>query len=224
MKLLIIEDSKRLLRSLSVGLKKQGFSIDAAENGRDGLDFALFNDYDVILLDLMLPGLDGLTVLRKLRASGKQTHILILSARDQVEDRVKGLRLGADDYLVKPFSFDELIARIQTLVRRKYEAKSPEICLGSIVVNTAKKEVLCKGVVVSLTPAEYAILEHLILNRGRVLSKDQLLDAVHDSESYASRNVVEVLVCNLRKKLDTGESDSLIKTRRGYGYLIEKGA
>ena len=224
MKLLIIEDSKRLLRSLSHGLKKYGFSVDAAEDGRDGLDFALFNDYDVILLDLMLPGMDGLTVLRKLRAAGRQTHILILSARDQVDDRIRGLKLGADDYMVKPFSFEELIARVQTLVRRKYEAKSPEISVNEITINTANKEVKCADTVVTLTPGEYAILEHLILNRGRVMSKDQLLDAVHDSESYASRNVVEVLVCNLRKKLDHNGASSIIKTRRGYGYLIEQGA
>jgi DNA-binding response OmpR family regulator len=222
MKVLIIEDSQRLLRSLTHGLKKHGFSVDAAEDGRDGLDFALFNDYDVILLDLMLPGMDGLTILRKLRASGKQT--LILSARDQVDDRIRGLRLGADDYMVKPFSFEELIARIQTLVRRKYVSKSPEISVKDVTVNTAKKEVQRNGNVVVLTPGEYAILEHLILNRGRVLSKDQLLDAVHDSESYASRNVVEVLVCNLRKKLGKNGEPSIIKTRRGYGYLIDQSA
>jgi DNA-binding response OmpR family regulator len=222
MKLLIIEDSKRLLRSLSVGLKKYGYSVDAAEDGRDGLDFALFNDYDVILLDLMLPGIDGLTILRKLRAAGKQTHILILSARDQVDDRIRGLKLGADDYMVKPFSFDELIARIQTLIRRKYENKSPDITINGIRVNTAKKEVKSGDDVVVLTPGEYAIFEHLLFNRGRVLSKDQLLDAVHDSESYASRNVVEVLVCNLRKKLDQNGEASIIKTRRGYGYLIDQ--
>ncbi len=224
MKLLIIEDSKRLLRSLTHGLKKHGFSVDAASDGRDGLDFALFNEYDVILLDLMLPGMDGLTILRKLRASGKQTHILILSARDQVDDRIRGLRLGADDYMVKPFSFDELIARIQTLVRRKYDAKSPEVSVRGILLNTANKEVKCNGTSVSLTPGEYAILEHLFLNQGRVLSKDQLLDAVHDSESYASRNVIEVLVCNLRKKLDQNGESSVIKTRRGYGYLVEQSA
>jgi DNA-binding response OmpR family regulator len=224
MKLLIIEDSKRLLRSLSHGLKKYGFSVDTAEDGRDGLDFALFNDYDVILLDLMLPGIDGLTILRKLRASGKQTHILILSARDQVDDRIRGLSLGADDYMVKPFSFEELIARIQTLVRRKYDTKSPELSVEQVTVNTARKEVRCDGIVVALTPGEYAILEHLVLNRGRVLSKDQLLDAVHDSESYASRNVIEVLVCNLRKKLDRKGKPSIIKTRRGYGYLVEQSA
>jgi len=224
MKLLIIEDSKRLLRSLSHGLKKYGFSVDAADDGRDGLDFALFNDYDVILLDLMLPGIDGLTILRKLRASGKKTHILILSARDQVEDRIRGLQLGADDYMVKPFSFEELIARIQTLIRRNYEAKSPEISVDGIIVNTTNKQVKCEDSVVTLTPGEYAILEHLVLNRGRVLSKDQLLDAVHDSESYASRNVIEVLVCNLRKKLGRNGEPSIIKTRRGYGYLIEQSA
>lgn len=224
MKLLIIEDSKRLLRSLSLGLKKHGFSVDLASDGRDGLDFALFNNYDVIILDLMLPSVEGLTILRKLRASGKKTHVLILSARDQVDDRVKGLRLGADDYMIKPFSFEELVARINTLVRRKYEAKSPEISISGVTLNTATKEVIADGQSITLTPGEYAILEHLAMNSGRVLSKDQLLDAVHDSESYASRNVIEVLVCNLRKKLGEKGEPSIIKTRRGYGYFVEKSA
>ena len=152
MKLLIIEDSQRLLRSLSHGLKKHGFSVDMASDGREGLDFALFNDYDVIILDLMLPSVDGLTILRKLRASGKQTHVLILSARDQVDDRVRGLHLGADDYMIKPFSFEELIARINTLVRRKYEAKSPEISISGITLNTATKEVTADGQSITLTP------------------------------------------------------------------------
>lgn len=224
MKLLIIEDSKRLLRSLGHGLKKNGFSVDLADDGRDGLDFALYNTYDVIILDLMLPGIDGLSILRKLRSVGKKTHVMILSAKDQVEDRIEGLRLGADDYMIKPFSFDELVARINTLIRRKYEAKTPEISVNGVKVNTATKQVTSNGNPVTLTPGEYAILEHLVLNRGRVLSKDQLLDAVHDSESYASRNVIEVLVCNLRKKIDTSGEESIIKTRRGYGYLVDNGS
>jgi DNA-binding response OmpR family regulator len=166
MKLLIIEDSKRLLRSLGHGLKKNGFSVDLADDGRDGLDFALYNNYDVIILDLMLPGIDGLSILRKLRSVGKKTHVMILSAKDQVEDRIEGLRLGADDYMIKPFSFEELVARINTLIRRKYEAKAPEISVNGVKVNTATKQVISNGSPVILTPGEYAILEHLVLNRG----------------------------------------------------------
>lgn len=221
MKLLVIEDSQRLLRSLGRGLKKMGYAVDLVADGQDGLDYARFNEYDVIVLDLMLPGMDGLTILRKLRALGKQTHILILSAKDQVEDRIRGLQLGADDYMIKPFSFDELCARIGTLVRRQYEAKNPEINLGSVSLNTSTKSVERNGAVVSLTPAEYALFECLALNRGKVISKEKLLETIHNSESYAGPNVVEVLICNLRKKIGGARDNSVVRTRRGYGYVVE---
>lgn len=221
MRLLIIEDSPRLLRSLGSGLRRLGYSVDLVADGREGLDFARLNDYDLIILDLMLPGLDGLGVLRHLREEGRQTHVLVLSARDQVEDRIRGLELGADDYMVKPFAFDELCARITALTRRRYEAKNPEIRLGPITLSTAKRTVTRNGAAVHLTPGEYAVLEHLALHRGRPLSKAQLLAAVHDSDSYPDVNVVEVMVCNLRKKLDARGGESIIRTRRGHGYLVE---
>jgi DNA-binding response OmpR family regulator len=221
MKLLVIEDSERLLRSLGRGLRKMGYSVDLVADGKEGLDYARLNDYDVIVLDLMLPGMDGLTILRRLRGMGKQTHILILSAKDQVEDRIKGLQLGADDYMVKPFSFDELCARIDALIRRRYEAKNPAITIGPVSLDTAAKHVYRDGQPVLLTPGEYAVLETLALNRGRVLSKEQLLDAIHDSDSYAGINVIEVMVCNLRKKTGGNGNAPVVKTRRGYGYYVE---
>ena len=221
MKLLIIEDSLRLLRSLGAGLRKMGYAVDLVADGAEGFDFARLNDYDVIVLDLMLPGMDGLTLLQRLRALGRQTHVLILSAKDQVEDRIRGLQLGADDYLIKPFSFDELCARIQTLIRRQYRAKNPEIAIGPLILNTSARAVFRDGAPVSLTPAEYCIFEHLALDRGRVFSKEQLIDAVHDSDSCPGPNVIEVLICTLRKKIGPGGEDSLVKTRRGHGYLIE---
>ncbi len=221
MKLLVIDDSERLLRSLGRGLRKMGYSVDLVADGKDGLDYARLNDYDVIVLDLMLPGMDGLTILRRLRGMGKQTHILILSAKDQVEDRIKGLQLGADDYMVKPFSFDELCARIDALIRRRYEAKNPAITIGSVSLDTSAKRVYRDGEPVLLTPGEYAVLETLALNRGRVLSKEQLLDAIHDSDSYAGTNVIEVMVCNLRKKTGGNGDAPVVKTRRGYGYYVE---
>ena len=220
MKLLIIEDSQRLLRSLGTGLRKMGYAVDLVADGADGLDYARLNDYDVIVLDLMLPSMDGLTVLQRLRALGRQTHILILSAKDQVADRIRGLRLGADDYMVKPFSFDELCARIQTLARRRYGEKNPEIAVGGLVLNTAARAVSRDGRRVSLTPAEYCIFEHLALSRGRVLSKEQLVDAIHDSDSCPGPNVIEVLVCTLRKKIGCDDGDSVVETRRGHGYCI----
>ena len=220
-KLLIIEDSQRLLRSLGSGLRKMGYAVDLVADGAEGLDFARLNDYDVIVLDLMLPTMDGLTVLQRLRDLGKMTHILILSAKDRVEDRIRGLQLGADDYMVKPFSFAELCARIQTLVRRRYSAKNPEIAISGLVLNTAARTVSRDGPALALTPAEYSIFEHLALSRGRVLSKEQLIDAIHDSDSCPGPNVIEVLVCTLRKKLGCDAENPIITTRRGYGYCIE---
>ncbi len=221
MKLLIIEDSQTLRRSLGAGLRKMGYAVDLVGDGAEGFDFARLNAYDVIMLDLMLPKMDGFTVLQRLRALGKETHILILSARDQVEDRIRGLTLGADDYMAKPFSFDELCARIQALVRRQYGQKNPSIAVGSLTLNTAARSVSREGATVALTPAEYSIFEHLALGRGRVFSKEQLIDAIHDSDSCPGPNVVEVLICTLRKKIGDDAENPIICTRRGHGYCIE---
>ena len=220
MKLLVIEDSRLLVRSLGIGLKKSGHVVDLVADGAEGFDFARLNDYDAIVLDLMLPSMDGLTILQRLRECGKQTHILILSAKDSVEDRVRGLRLGADDYLVKPFSFDELCARLETLVRRKHVAKNPEIAIGGLVLNTAVHAVTRGGLTIHLTPAEYSLFERLVLCRGRVLSKEQLIDAIHDSDSCPGTNVIEVLICTLRRKIGCAGEDPVIHTRRGHGYFI----
>jgi DNA-binding response OmpR family regulator len=221
MKLLVIEDSQHLLRSLGSGLRKMGYAVDLVTDGAEGFNFARANDYDVIVLDLMLPTMDGLTLVQRLRTLGNQTHILILSARDRVEDRIRGLQLGADDYLVKPFSFEELCARIQTLVRRRRSVKNPEIAVGNLILNTAARTVSRIGKAISLTAAEYRIFEHLVLSRGRVLSKEQLIHAIHDSDSCPGPNVIEVLICTLRKKLQDDTEHPMIKTRRGFGYCIE---
>ena len=220
----MVEDSERLRYSLGQALRKSGYSVDLVGDGKEGFDYAYFNTYDVIVLDLMLPSMDGLTLLRKLRAAGKDTHVLILSARDQVEDRVKGLEIGADDYMIKPFSFDELHARLRTLLRRKSSVKSPELKVGPLLLNLSTKEVKKDDVTIDLTAGEYSIFESLVLNRGKVMSKEQLLDAVHDCDSFPSTNVIEVMVCKIRGKLEVAVGDSLIKTRRGYGYYVEAGA
>ena len=221
MNILIIEDSKSLRETLYDGLSKLGYGVDAVGDGKEGLDYARFKEYDVIVLDLMLPGMDGLSILRNLRSAGKKAHVLILSAKDQVKDRVLGLKLGADDYMIKPFSFDELCARIGTLIRRKYEAKDPLIVIGVLTLNTAIREARHGKKAIPLTTSEYAILEYLALNRGRVISAEQLLDATHDSNATPGKNVVEVMVCNLRKKLAASGDDTAVKTRRGHGYYIE---
>lgn len=226
MKLLVVEDSERLRRSLGQGLQRAGFAVDLTANGREGLAYASINDYDVIILDLMLPQVDGLTVLKTLRRQGTNTHVLILSARDQVEDRIRGLELGADDYLIKPFSFDELCARVRALVRRRYESKDPILRVGGIEIDTARQLASREGRPLPLTPTEYSLLELLALRRGRVVTRDQILDHLYDSAAEVSSNVIEVLVCSLRKKVQPEEGPPqppLIVTRRGRGYLIEQG-
>jgi DNA-binding response OmpR family regulator len=221
MKLLVIEDSERLRRSLGQGLQRAGFAVDLTADGREGLAYATLNDYDVVILDLMLPQMDGLTVLKSLRRQGKNTHVLILSAKDQVEDRILGLELGADDYLIKPFSFDELCARVRALIRRRYESKDPVVRVGGLEIDTARQQVSRGGTPVPLTPTEYAFLELLILRRGRVVSRDQILGHLYDSAAEVSSNVIEVLVCSLRKKVQPESANPIIVTRRGRGYLIE---
>jgi DNA-binding response OmpR family regulator len=221
MNILIVEDSKTLAQSIRDGLTRLGYAVDVVDNGNDGLDYASFKAYDVIILDLMLPGMDGLTLLKKLRARGRDAHVLILSAMDQVDDRVNGLQIGADDYMVKPFSFDELCARVSTLIRRRYQTKSPEIKIGGITVNMALRKVNCGKETIALTPGEYSIIEFLLHNRGRVVSVEQLLDAVHDSDAVPARNVITVMICNIRKKLSKACKTELIKTSRGYGYYID---
>ena len=221
MKLLVIEDSERLRRSLGHGLRRAGFAVDLTADGREGLSYAEVNDYDVIILDLMLPGMDGLTVLRTLRQKGRKTHVLILSAKDQVQDRILGLELGADDYLVKPFAFEELCARIRALIRRRYETKNPRMRVGGVEIDMAQQKVFLDGEPVALTPTEYALLELLALRRGRVVTREQILAQIYESETEVASNVVEVLVCSLRKKVQPAGAPPVIVTRRGSGYLIE---
>jgi DNA-binding response OmpR family regulator len=221
MKVLVIEDSERLRRSLSEGLSRTGFAVDLAADGPEGLAFAEVNDYDVILLDLMLPGLDGLAVLRALREGGKNTQVLILSARDQVADRVLGLDLGADDYLVKPFAFDELRARLRALGRRRHDAKDPLLRIRDLEIDTGQRRVLRNGEPVTLSPAEYSLLELLALRRGRLVTRDQILFQLYDLGTEVASNVIEVLIYSLRKKIQSPGAAPLIVTRRGHGYLIE---
>lgn len=219
MKVLLVEDSLRLQRSLKKGLEKEGFAMDVAGDGREGLSFAVTCDYDVIILDLMLPEMDGLSMLRALRAQGKKTHVLILSAKDQVSDRIKGLELGADDYLIKPFDFEELLARVRALVRRRYEHKDPNIHLGDVCINTALGKVYRDGQEINLSPKEFTLLEYLLVRKGRVVSRESLLGHLYSGYGEVASNVIDVMVCNLRKKIQ-GDGPSLIQTRRGFGYVI----
>lgn len=222
MKLLIIEDSVRLRQSLKAGFKRLGYATDDTGDGKQGLSFAMINDYDVIILDLMLPSMDGLSILEQLRDHRKNTNVLILSARDQVEDRIKGLNLGADDYMVKPFSFDELHARLLTLVRRMHDIKSPHINLGQLTIDTTMCQANVNQQPLELTPKEYLILEHLALNQGRVISYDSMENQLYSSVEAVTRNTLEAHVSALRKKLKQAQLPDLLKTKRGFGYYIEK--
>ncbi len=221
MKLLLVEDSERLQRSISAGLRRFGYAVDQAEDGQRALAFAESNLYDVIILDLMLPQMDGLTVLATLRKQRNSANVLILSARDQVEDRIRGLDLGADDYLVKPFSFDELVARIRALVRRHSSDRIPTIGIGPLHIDTLRREVRCDDEPLPLTPSEFSLLKYLVQRRGQVFSHDQLIDRLYDSVASVSKNAIEVHISQLRKKLKAAGAPALIKTKRGFGYYVD---
>lgn len=222
MRVLLIEDSDRLRGALELGLRKEGFAVDTASDGPAGLSYARNNPYDVVVLDLMLPGIDGLTILETLRAEGVETHVLVLTARDTVADRVRGLSLGADDYLVKPFAFDELVARLRALVRRKYQSKSPRIEVGGLLVDLEARQASCDGEPLPLTPREYALLELLAIRRGKVVSREEIEDALYDEHTLPNSNAVDSAVCRLRAKMAEAQGAPSITTRRGHGYLLEE--
>ena len=221
MKLLLVEDSERLQRSLSTGLQKHGFTVDQAFDGEEALAYTAVNQYEAIILDLMLPRIDGLSVLSKLRGDGNDCHVLILSANDQTEDRIRGLDLGADDYLVKPFAFDELVSRLRALGRRRSGIKNPVLEIDGVKIDSVARQVSFAGRPIALTPHEYRLLEFLAQRRGRVFSHDQLIDQLYDANSYVTRNAVEAHISALRKRLQQAGAPNLVKTRRGFGYLIE---
>lgn len=221
MKALIIEDFEPLRTSLSKGLQENGFAVDAAADGEEGLWYAKGGQYDAIILDLMLPKLDGLTLLKKLRDEGSQHPVLILTARGEISERVKGLDLGADDYLVKPFSFEELLARVRALLRRRYQERSPVIEVGGLRIDTAAQRVFRGAKEIRLTAREYALLEFLARRTGEVVSRVDIWEHLYDFDSDRMSNVVDVYVGYLRRKLDVPGRKSTIETLRGRGYRLE---
>lgn len=223
MRVLVIEDSSRLRRFLGAGLKRSGYAVDLAEDGSHGLWAAQSHDYDIIILDLMLPGIDGLAILEKLRGGGSRSGVLILTAKDAVEDRVRGLRAGADDYLVKPFAFEELVARIESITRRRHGIKDPRIRVGDLLIDTAARTVSRGGRRIELAPREYALLELLALRRGQVISRSDIEAHIYDEHSEPASNVVDAAVYALRRKIDLPNEPSLIETRRGMGYCVGGG-
>jgi len=221
MRVLVIEDSLRLSKYVRDGLAQAGYSVDVAHDGEEGLWLALSNEYDAIILDLMLPKLDGIAVLQRLRAKGRKTHVLILTARDSVADRVRGLDEGADDYLVKPFALEELIARVQTLIRRSYGFKDPVLSIGGLKIDTARRIVSRGSRELSLTVREFALLEYLVMRKGEVVSRTEIEKHIYDEQAEPSSNVVDSSIHRLRKKIETVGAGDLIRTRRGMGYVIE---
>jgi DNA-binding response OmpR family regulator len=220
MRVLLIEDDRKAARLLSKGLQEEGFVVDVASTGEDGEEQAALNEYDVVILDWLLPGRDGLAVCRALRASGNSTPILMLTARDSVADRVSGLGTGADDYLTKPFALDELLARIQALLRRSRSVQPVVLRVADLTLDPVTRRVSRGSVVVTLTPKEYAILEVLMRNVGQVVTRTRLAERVWDEASEVLDNLVDAHVSHLRKKVDREASAPLIHTIRGVGYRL----
>lgn len=223
MKILIVEDEAKTGDYLRQGLAEAGYAVELARNGPDGLHLALTGDHDLIVLDVMLPGLDGWQLLAALRQAGKQMPVLFLSARDQVEDRVKGLELGADDYLLKPFAFAELLARVRTLLRRNLRgAAEPTVLeVADLSLDLLRRRAVRAGRRIDLTAKEFALLELLLRRRGEVLPRSLIASQVWDMNFDSDSNVVEVAVRRLRAKVDDPFELKLIQTVRGMGYLLD---
>jgi DNA-binding response OmpR family regulator len=220
MRLLILEDFQPLRQSLEQGLREAGFAVDSFIDGNDAYLQAISGQYDVILLDLMLPGLDGLSFLRGVRSKGVTSAVLILTARDATEDRVRGLDAGADDYLTKPFAFAELLARVRALVRRNYMRRCPLLQVADLELDTTARLVRRAGREIMLTAREYALLELLAMRQGEVVSRQEIWEHMYDLHASAASNVVDVYIGFLRKKVDQPGLSRLIHTRRGIGYLL----
>lgn len=221
MRILVVEDSPRLQHTLGMALRKSGYAVDLAGDGEEGLWLAQSNDYDAIVLDIMLPKKDGLSVLAQLRQEGRSVHVLLLTARDTVGDRVQGLQGGADDYLVKPFALEELLARVAALCRRAYGTKQTRVVIGDLELDLAGRQVQRAGQPVDLTAREYQLLEYLACRRGEVVSRTEIEMHLYDGHADPASNVVDSTICVLRKKLAvTPEATPLIQTRRGLGYVL----
>lgn len=224
MRILLVEDDSKIASFVSKGLKAAGFAVDTAADGEEGLHLALQEPYDAAIIDIMLPVLDGLTLIERLRAQKKNTPVIILSAKRSVDDRIKGLQTGGDDYLTKPFSFSELLARVQALIRRAQGTSEPtSLTVGDLCMNLLTREVRRDKKAIELQPREFALLEYLMRHAGRVVSKAMILEHVWDYSFDPQTNVVDVLVSRLRSKLDRDFDEKLIQTLRGVGYVLKTG-
>jgi len=222
-KILVVEDDKQTALFITKGLRQEGFAVVHAANGEDGLHLALTESYDAAVIDIMLPRLDGLTLIHEMRRNGNEIPVIVLSAKTSVDDRINGLQAGGDDYLVKPFAFSELTARIQALIRRATRAGEPTaLSVGNLKMDLARRKVFRKGTEIELQPKEFALLEYLMRNVGRVVSKTMIMEHVWDYNFDPRTTVVESRVCRLRDKVDRPFGSNLIHTIRGVGYVLEE--
>jgi two-component system OmpR family response regulator len=223
MRLLLVEDDLKIASFISKGLKQAGFAVDHAHDGEEGLRLALSEPYDIAIIDIMLPLLDGLTIIERLRGQKVNVPVLILSAKRSVDDRVKGLQIGSDDYLIKPFAFSELLARVQVLIRRSSGAIEPtRLTVGDLSIDLLTREVTRAGMKINLQPREFALLEYLMRNAGRIISKTMIMEHVWDYNFDPQTNIVEARICRLRDKIDRPFDKNMIHTIRGVGYVLKK--
>jgi two-component system OmpR family response regulator len=222
MRVLVVEDDPKIASFVTKGLKQSGFAVDQAGDGEDALALASATPYDAAVVDVMLPKLDGLGLVGALRARQVATPVLFLSAKGSVDDRIRGLQAGGDDYLVKPFAFSELLARVQALIRRAHRETDPiSLTVGDLVMNLLTREVRRDGGVIELQTREFQLLEYLMRNAGRAVSKTMILEHVWDYSFDPQTNLVDVVICRLRNKIDRGSERKLIHTIRGVGYVIK---
>ena len=221
MKILVVEDERDLNRIITKHLKKNNYSVDSCFDGREALDFVSYSEYDLIITDIMMPNVDGYEFIAKLRESKNNTPVIMLTAKDTLADKIVGLDSGADDYIVKPFEFDELLARIGVLMRRNYGLATNVIQVDDVVLDISKKQVLRNGQNIGLTGKEYEVLEYLMKNKESILSRDQILNHVWDYDYDGASNIVDVIIKNIRKKLDNGTDKTIIYTKRGLGYFVK---
>ena len=222
MKILLAEDEVDLNNVVTRYLKKNGYSVDSVLDGEEALDYLEYGEYDLVILDIMMPKVDGFEVIKKLRDKGNHTSVLMLTARYSADDKVKGLDLGADDYIVKPFDFNELLARIRAVVRRKYGNSSNKLVIGDLILDTSEKSVTRAGKQIELTGKEYEVLEYLMQSKNRILSREQIKEHVWDFDYEGDSNIIDVLIKNIRKKIDVEDGKQIIYTKRGLGYVIKE--
>lgn len=221
MRILIVEDERHLAKILKKGLEENGFIVDMCHEGEEGLYMAETYPFDAILLDILLPKMDGLSILNRLRAKNIGVPVLMLTAKGELEDRVKGLNTGADDYIIKPFDFQELLARLNAVIRRSSNKASPVISIDDLTINMHLKTVTRSGKEIQLSTKEYSLLEYLVLNNGRVISRTELTEHMYDTDFDLDSNVIDVYINYLRNKIDKGFDRQLVRTVRGAGYVLK---